>query len=478
MLDNLRKRFSGRQKLRPPSQLQPLARHHAGLWPEHGDEAARARVYQQSPWVYIAINRIAEAAALVPLQVLRLQGERRLAVERHPLERLLDAPNPQHSRFALMEQTVGMLELTGNAYWLLSGAGAAPTQIWPLRPDRVSIVPDAAGHVRGYVYEIDGQRIPLEAAEVLHFRRWHPSNDYYGLSALEAGRLAIRSDRAMAQWNHNTFGQDNGVPAGIVSIRDFVSDADYERIKREWRQSYGGPQRRTAFLRGGGISWQNIGLSHNELDFLKGREAHRNEILNLFGIPVGLVSENATEANARVAERHLHRAHAVAAPGAHRQCDHAAPAALLAGRARGAVRGHPPHGQPRAPGGDSHRRARAQHQRSARALLPAAARPLGRAAGGHGRSRAGARRPGRSRCNAGGPAGAGALGALHAAASGRGGPCKSGARLRNPRAAGGTGLRGGGAVAGGRARGAGACAETANAVQAIFREARALLREG
>ena len=303
MLDNLRKRFTGRQKLRPPMQLQPLAQSHAGLWPEHGDEAARARVYQQSPWVYIAINRIAEAAALVPLQVLRLQGERRLAVERHPLERLLDAPNPQHSRFALMEQTVGMLELTGNAYWLLTGAGAAPTQIWPLRPDRVSIVPDAAGHVRGYIYEIDGQRIPLEATEVLHFRRWHPANDFYGLSALEAGRLTIRSDHAMAQWNHNAFGQDNGVPAGIVSIRDFVSDADYERIKREWRQSYGGPQRRTAFLRGGGISWQNIGLSHNELDFLKGREAHRNEILNLFGIPVGLVSENATEANARVAER-------------------------------------------------------------------------------------------------------------------------------------------------------------------------------
>ncbi len=303
MLDSLRKRLSGRKRRQALLQPQPLTQLNAGLWPEGGDEAARARVYQQSPWVYIAINRIAEAAALVPLQVFRLEGERRLAVERHPLERLLDAPNPQLSRFALMEQTVGMLELTGNAWWLLAGGGGAPEQIWPLRPDRMRVVPDGKGLVRGYVYEIDGQRIPLEATEVLHFRRWHPANDYYGLSALEAGRLAIRSDVAMAQWNHNAFGQDSGVPAGIVSIRDFVSDADFERIKREWRQSYGGPQRRTAFLRGGGISWQNIGLSHNELDFLKGREAQRNEILNLFGIPVGLVSENATEANARVAER-------------------------------------------------------------------------------------------------------------------------------------------------------------------------------
>ena len=100
-----------------------------------------------------------------------------------------------------------------------------------------------------------------ESSKVVHFKRWHPDNDYYGLSALEAGRITIASDKAMSEWNRNTFGKDNGVPAGIVNVKDFVSDADFERIKREWRQSYGGPQRRTAFLRGGGIEWQNIGLS-------------------------------------------------------------------------------------------------------------------------------------------------------------------------------------------------------------------------
>src|SRR5690606_14409585 len=233
-----------------------------------------------------AINRIAEAAALVPLHVLRLQGEQRIEVERHPLEDLLDAPNPYLSRFELFEQTVGMLELTGNAYWFLASDGSGvPAQIWPLRPDRMSIVPDATNYVKGYVYEIDGQRIPLEAVEVVHFKRWHPGNDYYGLSALESGRLAVSSDRAMAEWNRNTFGQDNGVPAGIVNIREEVTDADYERIIRDRRQTYRGPQRRTAFLRRGEFQWQNIGLSDTDLDFLRGREAHRNEFLNLYGIP-------------------------------------------------------------------------------------------------------------------------------------------------------------------------------------------------
>ena len=263
-----------------------------------------ARVYEQSPWVYIAINRIAEAGALVPLKVYRLQGERRVGIENHPLEQLLACPNPLTSRFELIEQTLGALELHGNAYWLLVGdERGLPREIWTLRPDRMSVVPDAAKVVAGYLYQLDGQTIPLSAIEVLHFKRWHPGSDFYGLSPISAARNAVLSDRHMSDWNRHTFGKDSGVPAGIVNIRDFISDADFERMKKEWRSNYGGTARRTAFLRGGAVEWQHIGLSHTDLDFLQGRRAQRDEILNIFGIPVGLVSENATEANAKVAER-------------------------------------------------------------------------------------------------------------------------------------------------------------------------------
>lgn len=285
-----------------PAHIEAVATHNHYM--NSIETASHSRIYTLSPWVYVAVNRIAEACALVPLKVYRIQGDQKLEVVQHPLEILLDNPNPYMSRFELMEQTVGSLELTGNAYWLLVGdMTGRPAQIWVLRPDRMSIVPDENQFVRGYVYELDGRRIPLDAAEVVHFKRWHPTNDYYGLSALEAGRIAVSTDRSMSEWNKNTFGQNNGVPAGIVNIRERVTDADFERIKRDWRMSYGGAQRRTAFLRGGELEWVNIGLSHHEMDFLQGREANRDEILNIFGVPVGLVSENATEANAKVAER-------------------------------------------------------------------------------------------------------------------------------------------------------------------------------
>jgi len=260
--------------------------------------------YEQSPWVYVAINRIAEAAALVPLHVYRQTPQGEETLPQHPLLALLDNPNPTTSRFELLEQTLGHLELHGNAYWYVLGDEAGrPAQLWALRPERVTIVPDPVHVVRGYVYSIDGQQVPLEAVEVVHFKRWHPHNDLYGLSALSAARLALANDRAMAEWNANTFGRDHGVPAGIVNIKTPISDQDFERLKHEWRTHYGSAQRRTAFLRGGEVEWIHVGLSHTDLDFLKGRQAQRDEILNIFGIPIGMLSENATEANALVAER-------------------------------------------------------------------------------------------------------------------------------------------------------------------------------
>lgn len=304
MLNFLSALFPKRQRLRPNAPHIPAIAQHNALGTSDYGAIAHTRAYEQSPYVYVAINRIAEACALVPLNLYQRTPQGRIQQDVHPVLQLLDSPNPTLSRFELFEQTIGFLELTGNAYWLLSGGeDGAPREIWCLRPDRVTIVPDPQHYIRGYVYELDGARIGLDPLEVIHFKRWNPRNDYYGLSALASAQLAISGDYAMAQWNAQTFGRDHAIPAGIVNIRENISTDDFERMKHEWRTQYGNAQRRTAFLKGGQIEWIHVGLSHTELDFLNGRKAYRDEILHIFGVPIGLLDANATEANATVAER-------------------------------------------------------------------------------------------------------------------------------------------------------------------------------
>lgn len=284
--------------------LRVIASHNEPQWPNLSEYVAQADEYMRSAWVYVAVTRIAEAAALVPYNVYAMEGEGRVAQIDHPIERLLRNPNPFSSGFELIEATFGYLELTGNAYWYLAGGpDGIPVEIWPLRPDRMRIVPDKARLVGGYVYTVDAVEIPLQAEEVIHFKRWSPKDDLYGLSALEAAAVASQTDRAMAQWNRNFFGKEKAVPAGIVNIKNLVSDADYERITREFRETYGGTERRTAFIRGADIEWSDIGISHQEMDFLQARQFSKEEIFQVFGIPAGLYARNATEANALVARQ-------------------------------------------------------------------------------------------------------------------------------------------------------------------------------
>ncbi len=286
----------------PAPLLRVIAAHNEPAWPRLDVYEQQADEYLRSSWVYVAVTRIAEAAALTPYRVFATSGEARIGQDNHPIEQLLRDPNPFVSQFELLEATFGFLELTGNAYWFLAGQpGGAPKEIWPLRPDRVRIVPDTRRFVGGYVYTVDGVDVPLEADEVIHFKRWHPRNDYYGLSALEAAAIASQTDRAMAAWNRNFFSKEKAVPAGIVNIKNMVDDASYERIIREFRETYGGAERRTAFIRGGDITWSDIGLSQKETDFLEARQLNKQEVFHIFGIPAGLYERNATEANATVA---------------------------------------------------------------------------------------------------------------------------------------------------------------------------------
>ncbi len=286
----------------PMPIVRVIAAHNEPAWPRLDVYEQQADEYLRSSWVYVAVTRIAEAAALVPYQVFATDGEARIAQNNHPLEQLLRDPNPFVSQFELLEATFGFLELTGNAYWFLAGQpGGVPEELWLLRPDRVRIVPDQQRFVGGYVYTVDGVDVPLAADEVVHFKRWHPRNDYYGLSALEAAAIASQTDRAMAAWNRNFFSKEKAVPAGIVNIKNMVDDASYERIIREFRETYGGTDRRTAFIRGGDITWSDIGLSQKETDFLEARQLNKQEVFHIFGIPAGLYDKNATQANATVA---------------------------------------------------------------------------------------------------------------------------------------------------------------------------------
>jgi len=167
------------------------------------DQVSLARNgYQQNVVGFRAVRMVAEAAAAVPLAVLA-DGAR--AVD-HPVARLLARPNPGTDGRSFLESVYGHLQLSGNAY--VEGAAHDgrnwPRELHALRPDRMRVVPGPDGWPMGYEYAVGAARhrwsMEGDIKPILHLRAFHPLDDHYGMSPLEAAAGAVDTHNAAAAW--------------------------------------------------------------------------------------------------------------------------------------------------------------------------------------------------------------------------------------------------------------------------------------
>jgi len=273
----------------------------------HGPRAEEHLIqYAMDTWVYTAVSLLAQEFAKAGLEVW--YRSRPQKAENHGVLALLGRfgrPNADQDRFEFLEKHISYLMLAGNSYWYWHADQAGPpTAVYNLPPEAMYVAPGGSDVVGHYVLRWQGQDIRLPKANVTHYRKFHPLSRYYGLGAMEALRVEVQSDRSMAEWNAQFFGDDAFAPAGILVVDETVSNAEKERLELDLEGKHG-PRRRTAVIRSrpGSTVWLDAGLKHHELDFKEGRLLSRQAVFEALGLPLGLFSESSTEAHARVAER-------------------------------------------------------------------------------------------------------------------------------------------------------------------------------
>lgn len=262
--------------------------------------------FMRNPVAYRAVRMIAEAAASVPF----LLYEREAELTEHPLLALLARPNPMQTGAALMEQAYAGLHIAGNAYLEAVSLEGSPRELYALRADRMRVVPGRDGWAEAYVYAAGGREVTLAREDVLHLKLFHPLDDHYGLSPLEAAGQAVDLLNAMAAWNKALL--DNAArPSGALVYRgadggESLSDEQFARLKAELSEQHQGAKGAgRPLVLDGGLAWQPMSLSPHEMDFENGRQAASRDIAMAFGVPPMLlgVPGDATYANYKAATR-------------------------------------------------------------------------------------------------------------------------------------------------------------------------------
>lgn len=261
-----------------------------------------------------------KACDLVAQEVMRTTFDVRRGNREDPIQPprgmdvLLEYPNESMTFAELLYLTVMHVKFVGNSYWYKAEAQAGtfrrPGMLIPVNPSRVTIRTDPqTGAVIGYTVSgitKDGKPglAPYDVGELVHFKRPHPNNDYYGLGDLEAGQALGQS--ALSAVDADESSHKNGaVPTGVlVKKTDYpTSPTEWKELKAKWQAEYGGANNagKIGWL-GGEWSYLRLGLTPAEMAKAEMAKLTRDDIFALHGVPLSVagVKDAANYATAQV----------------------------------------------------------------------------------------------------------------------------------------------------------------------------------
>src|SRR3954447_21451496 len=139
---------------------------------------------------------------------------------------------------------------------------------------------------------------------------FHPADDHYGLSPMEAAAVALDIHNAAGAWNKALLDNSARPSGALVVGGTSLTEAQFDRLREELATNYqGAANAGRPLLLEGGLDWKPLALSPKDMDFVEAKAAAAREIALAFGVPpllLGLAGDN-THANYAEANRAFYR---------------------------------------------------------------------------------------------------------------------------------------------------------------------------
>ncbi len=211
----------------------------------------------------------------------------------HPVQRLLDSPNPFWTRGDLWRATETYLGLWGSAFWGLErDERGRVAEIWPLRSDKMRVVPDAQRYIKGFVYAAQGRQLVSYVPEdIVWMRYFNPLDEYAGLSPIAPLRLSADMGLDALRASRNNFTNDS-MPGMFIETSDTPTDEEVKEFYERWESRFKGVQNvnRPALL-SAGMKATNLGFSPREMAYIESLRWSVEDVARVYGVPKAMLGD-------------------------------------------------------------------------------------------------------------------------------------------------------------------------------------------
>ena len=303
------------------------------------------RGYAYNPTIYSLINLISKAAITVPYTIYQKIDEQNIKeyksltsnslnsesllkaklmrkhifkeVEHSALGKLLQRPNPTQSWSTFLEELIGFGKLTGNryVYSIYPDSGENKDiayQLYNLPAHLIEIKSDGIFKpVSKYTMNYNDSKYDLNADEVLHIADWNPDYDgsgshLYGQSPIKAGMRVMTTNNEAVETSLKYL-HNQSARGMLTPDDDNLTPTQAQQLKSAFRRNFQGTKSANdIMITGKKFSWVNFGLSAADLQLLESYKASKQDLANLFGVPVLLLTgEHATYDNYKTSRQVL-----------------------------------------------------------------------------------------------------------------------------------------------------------------------------
>lgn len=250
---------------------------------------------------YKCINMIARNLSGVPWIVYKNEKE----VEKHPLIDLLKRPNPLQTGSEFFHTAAAFYLCSGNSYLeaVKTGRGR-PGELYSHRPDRIKIIASRFGVPAAYRYENDGEVKEWEVdivkgtSEIKHIKTFHPLDDWYGMSPIEAAAYAIDQHNEASKFNTSML-QNGMFASGLFSWKTNPHETERKRFEEMLVKRFVGARNGgKPIVVSGDMTYIDTNIRPKDAQFLDGKKLTAQEICLAFGVnPILIFNESVSYNN-------------------------------------------------------------------------------------------------------------------------------------------------------------------------------------
>ncbi len=267
---------------------------------ESGEQINDFTALQQAT-VYSCVRIISESIASLPLKIYeRLDKGRQEAINHRLYSLLRYAPNPEMTAFTFFESMAGSLCLTGNCYaQIVRNKLGAVAGIYPLHPQKTEPVRlrDGSLAYRTSDGEALGKSRYLPPEAVLHIPLFS-FDGLKGLSPVSLQRQLIGGAKASEKFGARFFG-NGSKPGGILhpSTGAKTDEKTISQVRNSWQVMQAGINQGKVAVLPGDWTYQQIGLSPEDSQFLETRKYNRTDICAIFRVPPHMAGDTTRLSN-------------------------------------------------------------------------------------------------------------------------------------------------------------------------------------